>query len=465
MIGVPVEAIVEALPPPEVRVDALDGEAVESVHGLAEAARVDAEDAGELVEGIGASQPLRRRLSRHHRHERVLLQIGVVEDEPRGEIRALVGIGLEGEEGLHEVVVVLRLVDEAAPLLVDDDGVRERPRGEVAPVELLAVVLLARDDERRAPPGLAHVREIRADGHGHLEPVALVAGGAVGMGEHAAEELRRERPVPLEAARRENDPAPCAHEELLSLVLDAYPRDTPFLHHELTSDMLEARLDLAVEESLEELSRERAAVTDEALAVPLSEELERELQRLGEDAPVRRLGHGHRGHPEDGTASQTLLPRAEIVRVEEARIERAPSGFAAGELGVIIGIPRECLEAEWRLGLDPRDHRRCGVDETLDQRVVGAPVGQAFHVGQRLGARVFDADFGEVVVVRHPDDAARDGRRPADEARLLEEHDARARGVGCEGGGHPGGARAEGQHVGLQVPSLLLLEPVHRRSR
>ncbi len=110
-----------------------------------------------------------------HSHEDVLLEEAVIDDEPRALVPGFAARGVVGEERLHHVVVVVRLVREAAPVRVHDDRARETPNGELGTIERRAVVGLTGHLDGGRPPRLGHVAELGADRHRHLERIAGVA--------------------------------------------------------------------------------------------------------------------------------------------------------------------------------------------------------------------------------------------------------------------------------------------------
>ncbi len=271
--------------------------------------------------------------------------------------------------------------------------------------------------------------------------------------------------LPLEAAGRQDHALLRPDQDLLPAVLRAEADDAVLLLNQLVRAHLEHRLDLPIQERLEQVADEGGAVADEALLVALRQELEGEAERLGEDAPVGRLGHRHRGRAEHRALAELVLVSAEIVGVEEARIERAAAGLPALELGVVVGVAGDGLEAERGALFEVADDRRGRVEEALDEPRVAPPVGETEGVRQRLLARVGDADLGHVVVVRDPEHAAGDGGRPADLRRLLHEEDLGACVVGGDRRHEAGPAAPDDQDVGLvRVASLALEEHVSPRA-
>ena len=124
-----------------------------------------------------------------------------VEHEPARDPRMGEVSRLELEEGAAEVVVVRRLVGEAAPVLVDDEPSWLGEIEEQHPVERRAVDLLARHVDGGAPPGLAHVPERGTGGHRHPQAVAGVRRWTSWRQHRTAEEARHQLRVAFESTR------------------------------------------------------------------------------------------------------------------------------------------------------------------------------------------------------------------------------------------------------------------------
>ena len=160
--------------------------------------------ARELGERLAAREPVRVGVAPRERAEAVRAPVAPVEDEPGRDVREREGGRLEVLQRAAEVVVVLRLVDEADAAAVDEQAAGPGALGEDQPVHRLAVDRVAGDRRGRAPPRLAHQAERRAGGHRHAQPVA--PGSAPPRGRASARAgSPRELGIALEAARREHD--------------------------------------------------------------------------------------------------------------------------------------------------------------------------------------------------------------------------------------------------------------------
>ena len=169
------------------------------------AAGGDVDRRRQLGERLAAREPVRVGVAPRERAEAVRAPVAPVEDEPRGDVRERERGRLEVLQRAAEVVVVLRLVDEADAAAVDEQAARPGALGEDQPVHRLAVDRIARDRRRRAPPRLAHQAERRAGGHRHPQPVAPGGRRADRREHRPAQERPRELGIALEAARREHD--------------------------------------------------------------------------------------------------------------------------------------------------------------------------------------------------------------------------------------------------------------------
>ena len=201
------EAVVRRGAASVLRILAPRGALVEPVDRRLELRGGHADRLGQRGDGARPRQPVRVGRVRREGAERVGAAIAAVEDEPGRDVRVRERLRLEVEERAPEVVVVLRLVDEAAAAAVDHQRARPCALREEEPEHRLAVDRLARDPGRGAPPRLAHRPERGACPHRQPEAVADEAGRARRREHRAAEERPDELLVPVEAAGREDDGA------------------------------------------------------------------------------------------------------------------------------------------------------------------------------------------------------------------------------------------------------------------
>src|SRR5690554_3188017 len=125
------------------------------------------------------------------------------------------------EEGLRHIVVVSRLIGEAAPSRVHDDRMREAADAELAAIKRGDTVdFFAGDRDGGRPPRLIHRAKLGGYALRHAERVARIMRRAQRMVELDGKKLSAELLIPFKASRGEDDAPPRAEELRLAALFD-----------------------------------------------------------------------------------------------------------------------------------------------------------------------------------------------------------------------------------------------------
>ncbi len=381
--GVPVEPVVGIRAPAEVAVATLAHEAVPPLDGLGQSHRVDAGPRGQAGDGVVGQEPLGIGIARSGRHHRVARPVLPIEDHPARQVAGGVLVDVEGEERLAQVVVVPGLVDEALAEPVDHDRVGGGALHADEPGQGPPVVALTGHGGRRVPPGLVHVAQVGPDGHGHGQPVALVAGRAVGMGQGPGQEALPQGGVPLVPARGQHH-RPGRQLGPTTVLLHHQPGHPVAVHGELAGPGLEARHDAGGQARLQQRPDQRLPAGHQTRLHP-------GLHGGGVEVlgSVRRTPlHGgllqHDGQGQHRWAPEPSGPRTEPPGVVERRLQHPSRILGPLHLGVVVG-PGHRGELEGRGPFQAGHDVRAAVHEVLEQVGRGPTGGEPSHVGQGLG--------------------------------------------------------------------------------
>ncbi len=357
---------------------------------------------------------------------------------------------------MHGVDVGRRLVGVAASCLVDDDRAREVALGQAEP-------WTRRQRDRRAPPGVVHQVDGRADLDGRGDATAGVAGRAgrpVGA-DGGALVLLAHGLVLLEPAAGEHHAVARPEGRRLPVTGDVDPGDPAVLDDEAGQRRLVEDRHARVEQSLAQPDRHRLAhavhrpaqnhVQDPAQ--PDLEHGQRASERAQSEAepPVVRLHHDHaHGRLGVGRVQPGELV-AEDPTVDRHRLDAAAPGVTAGSLRVVVGVVRDPDEPGRGVVADEGERLGPAVEEGVDPRTGNGVADDRVQVGPGLLGRVPPPGRPQCVVVGDPHAAPGAGGGAAEPGAALDHHRAQAvvrRGEGC---GHAGAAAADHHHVVLRA--------------
>ncbi len=264
------------------------------------------------------------------------------------------------------------------------------------------------------------------------------------------------------AAGREHDALFRGERAPLAVDLRHDPGDPPVLRRELERTGVRAQVRPALRDRLEHRCDERAATRHDAFGDALPRELHPSalvaallelLHLLLRDRlharRVARLPRATRARLPVGLphARAQLTEPVELVQIrgdEPSEIEGAREVGAA----LVVGPLEVDVEGERGVRLDEVDDLRCGVDEPVDDALVGDALGEMHEVALHLFARVLDAGLLGHVRARQPHATARDRRGAAELVRDLEQRHLRAADARPQRGHHPGAARTDHDHIG-----------------
>ena len=396
--------------------------------------------------------------------EAVAAQGDVVAEEPGGVLPPLGG----GDHGLDEVVVAVRLVDEARARRRDRDDaglravheVREgadacRPARAPARPEPRRRRWGSGPRSRRPRPRRGAVRRRCWRAAPATSARRRSARGGTGRGAARRRAGSRRPRAPRRAAR--------AHARSAALALHQRAAHRAVLDHQLARRGRGPERDAEIEGRLRQAPDQRvavgqphgAAVPQHVARVPRQQSGDhgRRAGGAGGVEEVHQLLAGADHHPEEGDLAerraQPGLLGAERAGVEGLGADGAAAGGAAGRVRVVVGEEGAEHEAQRGFALEEIDHGRAVAEEGVHALPVEVVAGLVAEVGARRLDAVRDALAPRGRAARYPEPAAGARGGAAVEGVLLHEQHVEAELARGDRRRQAAGAGADDQHVAV----------------